>query len=109
MVVQVGDQKRLNEQVNDGNKPQFGGNKPPYQKGHYHKQNAGPFKKKNSEEEKRKLKCTHRQEMGCEADEYFKLHGVSDWYKKYKESQGQNIANYVDSNTEVESNNDNGV
>lgn len=41
--------------------------------------------------------------MGHEANECFKLYVIPNWYKKYKESQTQNRANYVESSTDVES------
>lgn len=49
-----------------------------------------------SKEEKKRFKCTHGLESGHEVDECFKLHGVPDWYKRYKENRMSNRVNMVD-------------
>lgn len=57
----------------------------------------GPTRRSRiSKEEKKKLKCSHCHEMGHEAEDCFKLHGVPEWYKKYRESRGQSRAHFVD-------------
>lgn len=121
MIVQVEDQRQLNEGPHDGRNlmtmnvvkqpsynpqtaPQqhYGGNKPPFSK-----QGAGPpgsyYKKRISKEDKKKLKCTHCQGMRHEVDDCFKLHGILEWYTKLKKAKScQPRAHYA----EVESPNE---
>lgn len=118
MVVQVEDQKQLNDNGRDTkNLMSMNVNRQPPtppaqtrgQKPQYQKQYVEPFKKMISKEEKRKQKCAHCQEMGHEMDECIKLHGVPDLYKKLKESRGQYRANCVNSTPEGEVSNGNGT
>lgn len=115
MVVQVEDQRNLSEGSRDrrnfmsmhvgkqhnypsqtSSQCHFGNYKQGYQK-QGSGPSTGPFKKRMSKEEKRKLKCTHCQGMGYEVDECFKLHGVPEWYTKCKESRTQPRANFTES------------
>lgn len=49
-----------------------------------------------TKEEKKKLKCKHCHESGHEVEECFKLHGIPDWYKRYKENRERYQAHFVD-------------
>lgn len=42
------------------------------------------------------MRCKHCHESGHEVDECFKLHGVPDWYRRYKENRERYSVNYVD-------------
>lgn len=54
------------------------------------------YKRRLTKEEKKRLKCRHCHEIGHEMDECFKLHGVPNWYKRYKENREKYQANFVD-------------
>lgn len=113
MVVQVEDQRQLNEASQDGrnlmymnvgkqqsyapqnsSQSQFGNSKQGY-----HKQGSpsGFFKKRMSKEEKKRFKCSHCQGMRHEVDECFKLHGIPEWYTKYKKNRSQPRAHFAES------------
>lgn len=54
------------------------------------------YKRRLTKEEKKRLKCKHCHETGHEMEECFKLHGVPEWYKKYKENMNRYQENFAD-------------
>lgn len=100
LVVHVEDRKMLNVgSVDSGHL--MGMNVGHQTKNHYpkvrgYKHGLGPYKKRLTKEEKRRLKCTHCLESSLEIEECFKLHGVPEWYRKYKENRMQNRVNMVE-------------
>lgn len=57
------------------------------------------FKHRLSKEEKKRLHCSYCQQTRHEASECFKLHGIPDWYKKYKDARIKGRINYVDTSS----------
>ncbi|KAH6826541.1 hypothetical protein C2S53_017312 [Perilla frutescens var. hirtella] len=60
----------------------------------YFKKNG--FKKKLTKEEKSKLRCDQCGKTGHLKRDCFEIHGVPDWYKRFKEDKGNNRATHVD-------------
>lgn len=64
---------------------------------------ADHFKKRLTREERRKLKCTYCKETGHEVDDCFKLQGILDWYKRYKENRQLARANFAENEDDTTS------
>lgn len=99
MIIQVEDEMSLNNDMHDGH------NMMTLNVGEGSSQNqvfavgggkGNVYKRRLTKEEKKRLKCRHCHETGHEMDECFKLHGVPDWYKKYKENRDRYQANFAD-------------
>ncbi|KAH6778087.1 hypothetical protein C2S51_009399 [Perilla frutescens var. frutescens] len=53
------------------------------------------FKKKLTKEEKARLKCDHCGGSGHLKADYFDLHGISEWYQKFKVEKGNGRTHFV--------------
>lgn len=102
MVIQVEDQKLLQEGMVEGNSL-MSMNVGRQEVNQAASQPNSQFKRRLSKEEKKKLHCTHCQQSGHEAAECFNLHGIPDWYRRYKDNRVKGRVNYVDNSSDGES------
>lgn len=106
MIMQVEDELSLNIDQNEGQNMMVMnvGDSGSYQTQAFAVGTKGNFFKRHlTKEERRKLRCRHCHESGHEMEECFKLHGISDWYRRLKGDKEGYPVNFADNSEETES------